>query len=48
VECVGRRGRLGINGESLWGQASRPLIPGDEIMLLPEVVFVVGVADGLG
>jgi hypothetical protein len=45
VGCMGRRGSLWINGELFWGSASRPLLPGDEIMLLSGLVFVVEVAD---
>lgn len=48
VECVGRRGHLRLNGELLWGQVSRPLLPGDEIMLLSELVFVVDAVDDKG
>lgn len=45
VESMGRRGCLWINGEPLRESVSPPLLPGDEVLMLSEVVFVVGVAD---
>jgi hypothetical protein len=40
-----RHWNLYLNNEMVIGPVTRPLLPGDEIMLLPNVVFVVEIAD---